>query len=175
MRLETDRLRLRPYLASDAEALAELAGAREIADTMISVPHPFSVDDARAWIANSAAYGSAHFAVELRESGELIGSSEVRDIDTEHSQAELSFWIGVPWWGRGYATEAAALALDYGLRELGLNRLYAYHMVRNPASGAVLRKLGMRAEGVLRQRVRKWGVFEDVALYAIVKADLDAS
>ncbi len=177
-RLETERLRLRPYLTADADALQRLAGAREIADTMISIPHPFSMQAARSRIADQArafrSDGSVHFAVELRASKEFIGSCELRDVDPEHSQAELSFWIGHPWWGSGYAAEAAAAVLDHGFRELQLNRIYAHHMVRNPASGAVLRKLGMKQEGVLRQRVRKWGVLEDVALYAILRADLGA-
>ncbi len=174
-RLVTTRLRLRPYLPGDAVPLQGLAGSREISDTMISLPHPFSLAAAQSWIADQArAFGedSVHFAVELRDSEVFIGSSELRDIDLEHSQAELSFWIGHPWWGCGYATEAAGVVLHHAIHELRLNRLYAYHMVRNSASGAVLRRLGMKQEGLLRQRAKKRGVFEDVALYAIVKADL---
>ena len=178
-RIETERLRLRPYRAADAEALHRLAGAREIADTMISIPHPFSIEAAHSWIANQApavaSGASSHFAIELRRSTEFIGSCALRDVDAEHSQAELSFWIGAPWWGYGYASEAAAAVLHHGFRELQVNRIYAYHMVRNPASGAVLRRLGMKQEGVLRQRVRKWGVFEDVALYAVLRDDLGAA
>ena len=126
-RLETERLRLRPYIAADAEALQRLAGAREIADTTISIPYPFSVEAARSWIASRTRVfgsdGSVHFAVDLRGSREFIGSCELRDIDTEHSQAEFSFWIGHPWWGRGYASEAAAAVLRHGFRELQLNRI----------------------------------------------------
>ncbi len=171
--IETERLRLRAYLPSDAETLESLAGAREIADTMISIPHPLSLEAARSLIAQSLAPdpSALHLAVVQRESGEFIGSCGLREIDSEHSQAELSFWIGHPWWGRGYATEAAAAVLHRAWHELQLNRVYAYHMVRNPASGAVLRRLGMKQEGVLRERVQKWGVFEDVALYAILRAD----
>ena len=58
-----------------------------------------------------------------------------------------------------------------GFHSLGLNRIYAHHMHRNPSSGAVLRKLGMRREGLLRERVRKWGVFEDVVLYATLRSE----
>lgn len=177
--LETERLRLRPYLASDAEALHRLAGARAIADTMISIPHPFSLDAATSSIASQGRafelQRSVDFAVELRQSEDFIGSCGVRDVDQEHSQAEIWFWIGHAWWGQGYASEAAGALLRYGFRELRLNRMYAYHMVRNPASGAVLRKLGMKQEGILRQRVRKWGVFEDVALYAVLRGGLGAA
>jgi RimJ/RimL family protein N-acetyltransferase len=172
-RSETERLRLRPFVADDAERLSELASAREIADTMISLPHPLSVASARSSIAAHAADFQAgravHFAIEHRGAPGLIGAVELRDIDREHSQAELSFWITVAQWGCGYAAEAAGAAVHYGFDELELNRIYAHHMVRNPASGEVLRKIGMKLEGVLRERVRKWGVFEDVAIHAILR------
>lgn len=68
-------------------------------------------------------------------------------------------------------SEVVQAVLRYGFEDLGLNRLYAYHMTRNPASGRVLEKNGFQQEGVLRQRVRKWGVFEDVALWAVLADD----
>lgn len=174
-RFETARLRLRPFLSDDAERLSNLAGARQVADTMISLPHPLSVARARSSIAAQAAdfqaERSVHFAIEERDVPGLVGAVELRDIDREHSQAELSFWIAVPQWGHGYAAEAAHAAVHYGLVELELNRIYAHHMVRNPASGEVLRKIGMKLEGVLRERVCKWGVYEDVAIHAILRSD----
>ena len=176
-RIETERLRLRAFLRSDARALQSLAGDREVADTMISIPHPLSLEAARSRIEQplGADPSALHLAVEQSESGELIGACDLRDIDREHSQAELSFWIGLPYWGQGYAAEAAGALMHHGLHQLELNRIYAYHMLRNPGSGAVLRKLGMKQEGVLRERVQKWGVFEDVALCAILRADMVAT
>lgn len=67
--------------------------------------------------------------------------------------------------------EVVQAVVRYGLETLGLNRLYACHMLRNPASGRVLEKNGFRQEGLLRQRVKKWGQFEDVLLWAILKQD----
>jgi hypothetical protein len=72
---------------------------------------------------------------------------------------------------QGYMSEALKPATAFGFNHLSLNRLYAYHMLRNPSSGKVLQKSGFVQEGVLRQRVRKWGVFEDVALWAILRQD----
>ena len=72
----------------------------------------------------------------------------------------------MPAWGRGYATEAAAALCDYAFGALEVHRIAAQHLLRNPASGRVMQKLGMRREGVLRGAVRKWGRFEDIALYA---------
>ncbi len=171
----TARLILRPFVAADAAAVCELAGAREIADTTISIPHPYPIEAAEDWTASRlSAYESdeaADFALILRATGELIGSTGLRDIDREHSQAELGFWIGVPWWGRGFASEAAGRVLEFGFVEISVNRIYAHHMVRNPASGAVLRKLGFKREGTLRQRVRKWGEFEDVVIYGLLSSE----
>ena len=89
----------------------------------------------------------------------------------EPSQAELGFWVAGQAWGKGYATEAARRIVRHAFEELKLNRVYAHHMVRNPASGKVLEKLGMTREGLLRQRVRKWGGYGDVALLAILRED----
>src|SRR5205814_1207833 len=171
--LHTERLLLRPLLPDDADSLERLAGDRAIADTMISVPHPFTRRDALDWI---SAHGGApregphrYFATCAGATGELVGITALRDIDDEHAQAELSFWVGRPYWGRGFASEAARAVLRYAFQELELNRVNAYHMLRNPASGRVLTRLGFQQEGILRQRVRKWGVFEDVAAYAILR------
>ncbi|MEE9146276.1 MAG: GNAT family N-acetyltransferase [Candidatus Tectomicrobia bacterium] len=173
----THAARRRAALQALATTLQQLAGTREIVDTMIAIPHPYDKTYAEVWISSHAdAFArrtAVHFGITLKATGELIGSVELHDIETEHSQAELSFWVGKAWWGQGYITEAARSVLGYGLYDLELNRIYAYHMKRNPASGRVLHKLGMVQEGVLRQRVRKWGVFEDVAMCALLRQDWD--
>jgi len=162
-------------MPDDAPAIARLAGRREIADTTISIPHPYSEERARQWIAETAdlfAKGkSAVFGMQLKREGNLIGAAGLRDIDAEHSLAELGFWVAAEYWGQGYATEAARAVVAFGFEQLGLNRIYAHHMVRNPASGRALAKIGMKPEGVLRQRVRKWGVFEDVVPLAVLREE----
>ena len=173
--LRTAHLLLGTFAAEDAPELQRLAGAREIADTTVSIPHPYDLDHALAWIGQQrreAVRGRAtNFAIRLLPEGALIGSAGLRDIDPEHLQAELGFWIGKEWWGQGYAREAAEAVIQFGFESLGLNRICAHHMARNPAAGKVLQALGMRQEGLLRQRVRKWGVYEDVVLYAVVRDD----
>jgi [ribosomal protein S5]-alanine N-acetyltransferase len=174
-KLITHRLVLRPFHLDDAPALQRLAGCREIADTMISVPHPYSQEDARQWIQRSLEDHSAgrawHFAICPKPELRLAGAIELRDLDREHSQGELSFWVGVNSWGKGYASEAVMATLEFGFKQAGLNRIHAHYMVRNVVSGRVLEKAGMRREGLLRQRVRKWGVFEDVVLVAILRSE----
>lgn len=172
--INTARLLLRAFTASDAERVAELAGAFEIADTTISIPHPYPVELAVDWIAKheqETHRGRAMTLAVTEPASGIVGCVELRDIDPEHAQAELGFWIGKPFWGLGYATEACAALLRFGYESLHVNRVYAHHMVRNPASGRVLAKLGMYNEGLLRQRVRKWGRFEDVMVYAVLRDD----
>ncbi len=154
-----------------------LAGAREIADTTVAIPHPYDLDHALAWIGHqrreSVRGRAINFAIRLLPGSPLIGCAGLRDIDREHLQAELGFWIGLEWWGHGYAREAAVAGIRFGFEQLGLNRIYAHHMARNPAAGQVLLHAGMQREGLLRQRVKKWGVYEDVVLYAILREDRD--
>jgi RimJ/RimL family protein N-acetyltransferase len=173
--LETERLILRPFAPKDAPNLARLAGRREIADTTISIPHPYSEPQARQWLAgNVDLFGKGKvvvFGVQLKSDTKLVGSVGLRDIEAEHAQAELGFWIAIECWGKGYATEAACAVVTFGFEQLELNRIYAHHMVRNPASGRVLAKIGMQREGLLRQRVRKWGRFEDVVPLAILREE----
>lgn len=173
--LQTARLVLGTFDPDDAVDLQRLAGDREIADTTLSIPHPYDLDHALAWIGHqnreSVRGRATNFAVRLLSGRTLIGSAGLRDIDPEHVQAELGFWIGRVWWGNGYAREAAAAVVRFGFEVLGLNRIYAHHMARNPAAGRVLQHIGMQREGLLRQRVRKWGVYEDVVLYASLREE----
>jgi len=173
--LTTPRLRLRPIEGSDALAIQKAASARKIADTMISLPHPYPEGEATRYVARQQAeQKSGHsvtFTIEQKGEGGFCGLVELRDIDREHSQGELSFWLTVDAWGRGYMSEIVRAVVQYGFEGCGLNRLFAYHMTRNPASGRVLKKNGFKQEGVLRQRVRKWGEFEDVALWAVLRQE----
>ncbi len=175
--LQTSRLLLGGFDPADAPDLRRLAGAREIADTTVAIPHPYDLDHALAWIGHqrreSVRGRAINFAIRLLPGSPLIGCAGLRDIDREHLQAELGFWIGLEWWGHGYAREAAVAGIRFGFEQLGLNRIYAHHMARNPAAGQVLLHAGMQREGLLRQRVKKWGVYEDVVLYAILREDRD--
>lgn len=173
--LRTRRLQLRPLRRSDALAIQKAASMRDIADTMISLPHPYPGGEAERYIARQQAEREADhattFVIEQKKDGLFCGLVEIREIEREHSQAELSFWLTVEYWGQGYMSEAVHAVLPYVFTSLNLNRLYAYHMLRNPGSGCVLEKNGFKQEGLLRQRVRKWEQFEDVALWAVLKQE----
>jgi RimJ/RimL family protein N-acetyltransferase len=171
----TERLILRPLDLRHCTLIQAAASRREIADTMISIPHPFSAREAERYVRARTAQMRRGRGVALgiwtRGERAFCGLAELRAVDREHALAELSFWLAVDAWGRGYMNEAIGVVLRLAFQDLGLNRVYAYHMVRNPASGRVLARHGFHVEGVLRERVRKWGVFEDVVLQALLRAD----
>lgn len=171
--LQTERLRLRPLSQGDAPAIQTIASLREISDTMISIPHPYPQGEAQRYMARQAAAFEAGQGITfvMEADARFCGIIEIRDIDREHEQAELSFWLAPAVWGCGYMSEALQTVIRFAYESLKLNRLYAYHMIRNPGSGRVLKKNGFIQEGVLRQRMRKWGVFEDVALWALLRED----
>jgi ribosomal-protein-alanine N-acetyltransferase len=83
-------------------------------------------------------------------------------------RGELGYWIGQPHWKQGYATEAVVQIVDFGFKRLGLHKIHAEHLERNPASGAVLLKAGFVREGLLRDHVTKWDRFEDVVVYGLI-------
>jgi ribosomal-protein-alanine N-acetyltransferase len=175
--LHTARLLLRPFTLADAPEVRRLAGDREVAATTMNVPHPYEEGMAEEWIGtHEACYErgeQVNFAVVLRHGNQLIGSIGLR-LSQLHARAELGYWIGRPLWNRGYCTEAARVVVDYGFRDLGLHRIHATYMTRNPASGRVMQKIGMLYEGRLRQHVCKWGAFEDMDTYGLLRDEWGA-
>jgi len=169
--LRTVRLLLRSLEREDIPAIVRLAGVREIAVTTLRIPHPYAEDDARNYLAKAGedflAGRSVSFAISISPSRELCGAVGLH-IAEAHKHAELGYWIGVPYWGRGYATEAASAAVAFGFETLHLNRIYAHHFAENTASGRVLEKIGMRHEGRSRQHIRKWDRFVDLENYGLL-------
>lgn len=172
--LETTRLILRSYQQRDIPALVRLAGAREVAATTLRIPHPYTEENAREYLelcrAESEAGPVTRFAITLRDTGEFVGGIGFR-LELDHQRGELGYWIGVPYWGHGYATEAGRVMLDYGFDVLGLYRIYASHVTGNDASGRVLLKIGMQYEGRMRAHIRKWDQFQDLECYGVLKSD----
>ena len=170
--LHSSRILLRPFSLDDAATVKSLAGEYEIADTTLSIPHPYEDGMAEEWISGHdeqfRAGTNAIFAIVPRKSLELIGAVSLTVAKDVH-KAELGYWIGKPYWNQGYATEAATSIIDYGFRHLRLNRIVARHFVRNPASGRVMQKVGMVQEGTLRKDLIKWGEFEDLHLYGLLR------
>jgi len=168
--LETPRLILREWTESDVPELVPLIGAREVAETTLRIPHPYREEHARKFIASLPKENELRLAIRLCSDGRLVGGIGLHP-QVEHQRAELGYWIGVPCWGNGYATEAARELVRYGFETLKLNRIFAGHFEGNPGSRAILLKLGMRYEGCARQSVVKWGKPMDVHIYAILREE----
>jgi len=172
--LQTSRLTLRPYTLADIPALVPLIGAREVAATTLRIPHPYTEDIAREFIAlaekDEVSGQCVRRAIIQRESGALCGGVGLQ-IESEHRRAELGYWIGMPYWGNGFATEAAMAMVKHGFETLALQRIFASYVPRNVASGRVLQKIGMRHEGYLRAHILKWGEFMDLEMYGMLAAD----
>jgi RimJ/RimL family protein N-acetyltransferase len=172
--LATERLLLRPFELDDARRVEELAGNAAIADTTMHIPHPYPAGLGAEWISRHAANWkegrSVTFAIVRRTDNVLMGAISL-GFDPENESAEMGYWLGEPYWNQGYTTEAARAVIEFGFEKVGLNRIFAQYLTRNPASGRVMAKAGMQYEGCLRQRFKKGDHFEDVGVYAILKSD----
>jgi RimJ/RimL family protein N-acetyltransferase len=173
--LTSERLVLRPFVAADSAAVRRLAGDRRVADTTLNIPHPYPERSAGEWIAGREveyARGDAvSWAITDRGTGDLLGAIGLH-CNSRFQRAEMGYWIGVPYWNRGYATEAARAILRFGFETLGLHRINAGHFARNAASGRVMEKIGMQREGVWRQHIRRDdGPFEDTVVYGILRSE----
>lgn len=174
--LDTSRLTLRQFQLIDAPRVKELAGVRELAETTF-MPHPYKEGEAEMWIMNQyedfKRRQMVNFAMELKASCELIGSIGL-DLELAHQRAQMGFWVGLPYWNKGYCTEAASRVLEFGFTAMKLNRIYASHFTTNPASGHVLKKIGMHHEGTQEQHYVRFDKFVGVENYGIVRAHFDS-
>jgi len=177
--LKTEHLILRPFILEDAPAVQRLAGDKDIASTTLRIPHPYEDGIAEVWISKHQEElekgEQVTFAIAHREEQYLIGAIGLSGISQEHETAEVGYWIGKPYWNQGYCTEAVEAMLQYAFEELKLNRVYARHFKRNPASGRVMQKVGMKHEGCLRQHFKKWGDYEDSEMYGILRQEFCGS
>lgn len=169
--LADDQVLLRAVRPDDAPAVHDLASARAVADTTATVPHPYTramADEFIRWrTAPGAEEDLALWAIVRRSDDRFAGVISL-SFERDLAAAEIGYWVGVPYWGQGLATAACRLVVGYGLDRLVLARLYASHLVRNPASHRVLEKSGLRTEGVLRRAIRKWDVLEDLCHHSIL-------
>ena len=148
----TERLILRGPVKTDAAALAYLLNDINVAAMTSQIPHPYGMADADDWLAGSSRCGfvdTADFVVEHRNFGVVGGLSFMKD---EGGRSELGYWIGRPYWNRGYATEAVRGAMKWARRDWRRNVVVAGHFADNPASGQVLVKAGFLYTGDVERR-----------------------
>jgi len=171
--LTSPRLILRGFTLADAAAVQMLAGDPAVADTTLNIPHPYEDGRAEAWISTHQSTfdnGEGVVWAIVTPDGTLMGGISIR-LEPRFNRAEMGYWLGKPFWNQGFGSEAARAVIAHGFGALGLNRVYATHLVRNPASGRVMQKAGMTREGRLRQHVRKGTVYEDLEMYGILRQE----
>ena len=176
VKLENETALIRPLEARDSSAIQDLAAAPEIAANTF-VPHPYPPEAASEFVQKgqeSWRSGEAYvFGIIDKSSQRFAGCMGIHPAP-EHNRAEVGYWIGLPFWGRGLATAALRLLLQFGFETLKLNRVEAGHFDYNPASGRVMEKAGMRREGLRRQYVLHHEEFKDLVWYAIMREDYEA-
>jgi RimJ/RimL family protein N-acetyltransferase len=149
--LETGRLVLRPPRCEDAKALAMLANDRRVAENTLRIPHPYALADAEGFIAAANEADDERVLV-ITRAGAVLGACGIAKLDGE--RPEIGYWLGAPFWGKGYATEAARALIDHAFGDLGYDHLLGGARVSNPASRRVLEKCGFQWTGVGLYRIR---------------------
>jgi len=154
----------------DRDALVRHANNRNVwINLRDRFPHPYTVSDARRWLENAVGHKpETNFAIAV--AGEAVGSIGF-DLqhDVDHRSAEIGYWLGQEFWGRGIATEALIAVTDYTFSNYDVCRLFAHVFAWNPASARVLEKAGYEYEGRLRKSVTKDGQTIDQLIYAMIR------
>jgi RimJ/RimL family protein N-acetyltransferase len=149
--LATERLVLRAPRSDDAKAIATLVNDRRIAENTLRIPHPYGLADAESFIAAANTAGGEHTFL-ITRGADVLGACGIARRDGE--EPEIGYWLGVAFWGRGYATEAARGVIDHAFGDLGCDCLAGGARVSNPASRRVLEKCGFQWTGVGLYRIR---------------------
>ena len=148
--LATARLVLRAPRRSDVKVIASLANDRRIAANTARIPHPYGIEDAEQFVAAvNKREGEACFVIMLE-----CAPVGVCSVDLREDGPEGGYWLGVPYWGRGFATEAVRALIDHAFGDLEHEALISGARVNNPASCRVLEKCGFQWTGVRLSRIR---------------------
>jgi RimJ/RimL family protein N-acetyltransferase len=142
--LVTERLVMRPPHEDDFPDLVSLANNRKVAEMLARMPHPYGEAEARTFLALTQDSPEAVYALTLAGNGQFIGCA---GLNATERGLELGYWIGEPYWGKGYATEAAHALVDLAFRATTVNAVHVSCRVINPASRRVIHKCGFQYAG----------------------------
>jgi [ribosomal protein S5]-alanine N-acetyltransferase len=169
--IEARDFKLRGFHKGDEVAITTYANNPKIYRTTLALPFPYTPRDALEWIVQNQAEqrrkrpGMVSFAIDVE--GQAVGCVGLSDIEVH--RAEVGYWVGEPFWGRGIATRALKLVTRYAFSELGLRRIFAEVFTFNEASVRVLEKAAYKYEGLLRKHEVKDGRLLDTMIYARVR------
>lgn len=170
MTQQSEEIRLRSLITEDAESIASLLNNKKIWDNLRDyIPFPYYKKDAEAFIVSTLSQSPAStFAITFQDNlCGIIGLVIQKDV--HRLSAELGYWIGESYWGKGIATKAVNLITQYGFDELELQRIFAGAFEHNKASQRVLEKCGYNFEGIAKNSIIKNDIIMNEHIYAIVK------
>ncbi len=175
--LETDRLLLRPFTMEDRDGMyRNWASDQEVTKYLTWPAHAspaITEGILKDWTRQYDSPDFYQWAIVLKSNGpEPMGSISVVSHNDEIYEAVIGYCIGRRWWRQGITSEALRAVISYLINEAGMNRVVSYHDTNNPNSGAVMRKCGMRMEGVMRQADRNNQGICDICQYAVLAEDL---
>ena len=166
--LKTERLLLRRFRLNDASEVQKLAGNVNVSKMTLNIPYPYMPGMAEEWISshqeNWEAKARITYAIVKLDSNQLLGTISFVRIDG--SQGELGYWIGEPYWGMDYCTEAARELIQFSFQNLGLDKIVAEHLTSNPASGKVMEKAGM-SHVMTTHKIDRYGKKASMEVYEI--------
>lgn len=175
-RIETDRLILRRYKIEDADAMYKnWASDSEVTKFLTWQPHP-SVDVSRGiiedWLKKYSDEKYYQWAIVLKDNGnEPIGGISVVHMNEDISMVHIGYCLGRAWWRRGIMSEALKAVTDFMFDTVEVNRVESRHDPRNPNSGKVMQKCGMKYEGTLRSADRNNQGICDACYYALLRSE----
>lgn len=172
--LTTERLRLRKLDPKDIPSLINYANNEGVSENILNIKLPYEMEDAVFWM-NFSLQGFKNnercvFAITLKEEDAFIGAIGLH-FNGEHETAQLAYWIGNPFWGKGLMSEAVEAVIKFGFTELRLHKIYATRFSGNDASAKILLKNGMVEEGKFKEHYKVNGVFKDLYQYGITLTD----
>ena len=174
-RLETERLILRRFVIEDSDAMYENWASDEEVTRYLTWPthasREISEQVIQEWVNSYADESSYHWAIVLKDTGKAIGSMSVVLMNEDVSMMQVGYCVGRAWWGIGITSEALKAVMDYLFDVVDVNRIEAKHDPRNPNSGRVMRKCGMKYEGTLRGSARNNQGICDASYYALLKSE----
>ncbi|MUK87882.1 GNAT family N-acetyltransferase [Ornithinibacillus sp. L9] len=175
-KIETDRLTLRKLELRDVQSVFNhwLSDER-VSDNRINPAHKTVSETFDRLDKIVSQYGCKEFCywgIELKETSELIGEIDLYDFELATGNCEVSYSVGSNWWNQGYGTESLKAVVEFGFRKMNIHKISAAHNVDNPASGKIMRKVGMKQEGVIRHMIRNSkNQYKDCAVCGIIQED----
>ncbi len=178
VRIETERLLLRPFTMDDKQCMFENWTRDDRVTEFLRWPTHASIEVTervlKSWLDSYEDKRVYQWAIELKELGEPIGTISVVDMDERTEKIHIGYCIGSKWWHRGYTSEAFAAIIPFFFDEVKVQRIESQHDPKNPHSGNVMKKCGLTFEGILRKADWSNKGIVDAAMYGLLAEDYRA-